>query len=192
MNLTNVFGINVEEQFLEWFNGEFATEFAERFPDKGMTLIVLDGDEPITIMENWETPLNFTLITAHLGDEEAAIAADGTEDNVVGKLRFCLRTMMDSAEAERRPDLVREGDFPHEGAGEYKGYYGGVSGLKKEEDWEIFCRCVDKLIELLAAVNSAAIAKADELREQEDCPRGTKYLNGISLAADKPDDANAA
>lgn len=181
MDLIDVFGINVKDQFLNWFNGDFAKMFGERFPGKSMTLIILDPDDLIDLMTSWRNPLSYEIIEAHLGDEGATTDPDGTRDNVVGKLRFVLRTLSDSVVAETEPQLVREGDFPWEGAGSYEGYIGGVSGLRKEDDWKIFCMCVDKLNELVGAVNIAAMARAAELREQDDCPAGTKYLQGIDL-----------
>ena len=47
LDLTNHFGINVKEKFLSWFHGDFAKEFAERFPGKGITLVILDPDNTL-------------------------------------------------------------------------------------------------------------------------------------------------
>ena len=79
---------------------------------------------------------------------------------------------MPSSEARNRPDLVEPGDFPWEGAGVYRGYLGGVSGFKEESDWWTYCRIVDKLIELRAAVGQRAI------QASKDRVEGMKYMEG--------------
>ena len=182
MNLHNVFGVNVHDMFMDWFDGEFAEMFEGRFPDKGMTLVVLKNDNLVELEQNWRYPQGFELIVAHMGDEAVATTKDGTYDNVKGKLRFVVRTGRNSVAAETQQNLVQPGDFPWEGAGNYMGYIGGVSGLAKEEDWEMFCICVDKLIELLKDVNSVAMTISDNLRKKPGCPSGAKYLNGINAS----------
>lgn len=182
MDLKNVHGVNVLRMFMDWFEGEFTDEFVQRFPDKGMTLVVLKSDEFVELQQNWRHPQGFQMIVAHIGDEAIATAENGTYDNVLHKLHFVLRTGEDSATAEIRQDLVRPGDFPWEGAGEYEGYVGGVSGLAKEEDWEMYCKCIDKLIELLTKVISKAMERSDKLRKQPDCPTGAKYMYHIDVS----------
>ncbi|HMS91880.1 MAG TPA: hypothetical protein PJ993_00785 [Candidatus Saccharibacteria bacterium] len=187
MDLKKVHGVNVLRMFMDWFEDEFYEEFYQRFPDKGMTLVVLDSDNLIDLQQNWRHPQGFEMIVAHIGDEAIAIAANGTYENVKGKLRFVLRTGMDSVMAETRQDFVRPGDFPWEGAGEHEGYIGGVSGLAKEEDWEMYCKCVDKLIELLKKVISRAMERSNQLRKLPDCPHGAKYMYAIDVSDMFPD-----
>lgn len=152
-----------------------------------MTLVVLKTDDRAGLMHDWRHPQGFEMIVAHIGDEGVATAENGTYDNVKGKLRFVLRTGMDSVMAETRQDFVCPGDFPWEGAGEYEGYIGGVSGLAKEEDWEMYCKCIDKLIELLTKVISKAMERSNELRQQPDCPSGAKYMYHIDVSDLFPD-----
>ncbi len=186
MELTDVFGLNVKAMFLEWFHGDFATEFAQRFPGKGMTFVLLDPDDTLAAVISWRRPLEYAMIASHLGDAAVARAPDGTLENVGGKLRFCLRNMEDSVVAETNPRLVRAGDFPWEGAGNHRDlWWGGVSGLLKKEDWELFCQCVDWIDDLVTRITKKAIQKADALRKQEGCPVGTKYLKGITITLDE-------
>ena len=182
MELHNVFGVNVYQMFMDWFNGEFTEMFSERFPEKGMTLVILSSDNLVELEQNWRHPQGFELIVAHIGDEAVATAKDGTYDNVKGKLRFVLRTGLNSVAAETQQDRVRAGDFPWEGAGHHMGYIGGVSGLAKKEDSEMLRICIDKLREMLKEVNTVAMTISDNLRKKPDCPSGSKYLNGINAS----------
>lgn len=187
MVLKNVHGVNVLKMFMDWFNGDFTDEFVRRFPGKGMTLVVLKTDELIEMQQNWRYPQGFEMIVAHIGDEAIATATNGNYENVLHKLHFVLRTGEDSVLAEDRPDLVRPGDFPWEGAGMYEGYVGGVSGLAKVDDWEMYRKCIDKLIELLSDVIGAAMERSNELRQQPDCPSGAKYMYAIDVSDLFPD-----
>ena len=189
MNLHNVFGVNVYDMFMDWFDREFTEMFNQRFPDKGITLVILDSDDIVELERNWKFPLALgnVMIVVHVGDEEAAKADNGTLQNVEGKLRFVLRTGRNSVEAETQQDLVRPGDFPWEGAGNHKGYIGGVSGLAKEEDTEMLRICIEKLRELLMGVNSAAMVISDNLRKRDVVPVGAKYLYEIDASEAFPE-----
>ncbi len=182
MDLKNVHGVNVHRMFMDWFEGFFTEEFESRFPNKGMTLVVLNPDNLIELQQNWLNPQDFEMIVAHIGDEDVATATNGTYENVKCKLHFVLRTGMDSVMAETRQDFVRPGDFPWEGAGKYKGYIGGVSGLAKEDDWEMYCMCIDKLIELLTEVISKAIERSNLLRKHPQLHPRSKYMFGIDVS----------
>lgn len=184
MDLSNVFGVNVEDEFLRWFRGAYTEGFAKRYPGKGMTFVVLDPDKGLSLFDSWETPLQYAMFTLHMGDEAVATAPDGTLENVEGKLRFVLRTLgRDSVEAEDAlSHMVRPGDFAWEGAGEDDGFIAGVSGLAKQQDTLERRHCIAMLKAILAAVDKLAITKADKLRREPGCPLGTKYLNGINVA----------
>lgn len=185
MDLSDVFGVNVEQQFTDWFEGEFTASFIERYPGKGIALVILDPDYINQACLNWESPLapDTTMIELLIGHASEGTKPDGVLDNVAGKLRFVLRTGQNSIEAEKPENigLLREGDFTWEGAGEYRGYVGGVSGLAKHDDWLVFRECVDKLDHLIAEVNTRAKAIAAELREQPNAPVGSKYMRGIKV-----------
>lgn len=182
LDLTNHFGIDVKRRLNDWFHGEFATEFAERFPDKGITLVILDPDNTLQACLDWRTPLAHEIFVGVLGDAKASNEPGGTYNNVAGKLTYVLRTnSVVSRSAETDYAMLRPGDFPWEGAGMHEDFLGGVSGLAKEDDWEVYCQCIDKLRELLEAVGKKAKETADELRGTEGAPRGAKYLNGIVL-----------
>lgn len=178
LDLSNHFGINVAEKFLGWFHGEFATEFAERFPDKGISLVVIDPDNIVKVMLEWDDPLGNAILVSYLGDQEAHTKADGTLQNVVGKLRYVLRTAEEtSLPAETDFASVRPGDFPWEGAGGYRGLCGGVSGLDKADDWAVYKQCIDKLTEILEAVGKKALERTEQLRKSDDPPVGARYCN---------------
>ncbi len=164
MDLTNHFGINVKNFFKNWFHGEFAEYFAARFPDQTMTLVILDPDRTFEYFINWKKPEKYAMLALYQGPKRHHAKPGGTLENVYGKLRYTLRVIDDSIQSEQAisDDQLRPGDFPWEGAGWHFDYIGGVSGLSKEEDWEIFCLCVDKLMELLSAAGRAARAKRDE------------------------------
>ena len=57
----------------------------------------------------------------------------------------------------------------------------------KEEDWEMYCKCVDKLIELLKKVISRAMERSNQLRKLPDCPHGAKYMYAIDVSDMFPD-----
>lgn len=175
MDLANYFGIDVEAQITDWFDGEFTEEFRRRFSGRDIGFFVLDNDR----RSEWdsEIPGVHTLLTLFTGDEDVAFADDGVIDNVNHKLRFVLRTGLNSVEAEKAfRYLVQPGDFPWEGAGTYRSFTGGVSGLLKEDDWRVFCQIIDKLIELLDAVAEKAQSICEIERKKDDAPVGTKYL----------------
>ena len=50
--------------------------------------------------------------------------------------------------------------------------------------WARILATVDKLIDLLKQVNTAAMAMSDKLRRKTDCPAGAKYLNGIKVSGE--------
>lgn len=183
LDLTNHFGINVQEKFLSWFHGDFAKEFAERFPGKGITLVILDPDNTLLACLDWHTPLAHQIFVGVLGDPKASNEPGGTYNNVAGKLMYVLRTgSYESRAAETDYAMLRPGDFPWEGAGLYQDFLGGVSGLDKEDDWAVYCQCIDKLRELLEAVGKKAKEIADLRRGAQGFPVEVKYLNRIVLA----------
>jgi hypothetical protein len=188
-DLTDVFGVDVDALFREWIHGEFAAWLQEKFPGKHITLVLLDTAQRIDACEYWFDSQDYQLFVEHVGTDDAqekAKQSGGTLQNVHRKLRFVLRTGLDSLDAEEEyAHLVLPGDFPWEGAGDHAAQLGGVSGLDKESDWQAFCKCVDKLNELLSAINRAAMAKANELRQLEDSPVEVKYLEGIELTVDE-------
>lgn len=188
MDLKDIFGVNVEEQFLAWFHGEFTEKFHKRFPEaEGLTLLILNPETWIDSVQYHYSPADEILVEAVIGDQDKASADGGTNQNVLGKLRFVLRTTQDSRLAEDElVYLLQPGDFPYEGAGEHRHFFGGVSGLAKEDDWRVFCECVDKLIELLMPVCQAARERAEQMRKDESLAQNVrneaKYLRGIDVS----------
>ena len=172
--MTLYFGVDVDQQLIDWILSEFADELGRKYgrldlagnhvcPDFGVTI---EKDDP-----SW--PFNYAYGNSASSEEE-----EGFFDNIEGKLRFHRRTGLPSSEARTRPDLIEPGDFPYAGAGTYRGYTGGVSAFSEEADWWVFCRIVDKYIELRAVVATAAI----QVSRSTPRPVGMKYLQGIDLA----------
>ena len=177
LDLSNHFGINVKERFKAWFSGEFATQFEVRWPDKGITLVILDPDTRVDTLGDWEQPLKYEIFIGYLGNEEDHKRADGTLHDVAGMLRYTLREDCDSFLAETDFACLRVGDYPARGAGEHRGFYGGVAGLEGEDNWWVFEHCINKLYELIEAVGKTATAKAVLQSSMADAPVGRKYLN---------------
>jgi hypothetical protein len=176
------FGVDIQAQLAEWWFAEKLPELRQRFgADKDLYFAQLD---PATA-ELYDTvePLEETLyelvsrqgeIEPGTDDYELFYGPTGLRANVVGKMRFVLRTKLNSAVAEFRPDLLESGDFPFEGAGAHLGYWGGVSGLKKEDDWTVFCEIVEKVRELRATAALVAVAACKN--RKPDAGPEVKYL----------------
>jgi hypothetical protein len=189
MELANYFGIDVSARFDGWFRTDFADMIKARFGmDKIMSLIILDPDDACDALVNWREPLRNAMITADIGSADRVTSPTGTRNNVCGKLRYVLRTGRNSVEAETSHGSRREGDFPWEGAGIYYPagsgltYIGGVSGLAKEEDWEMFVHCVEQLHGMIVMVDAAAKHKYDSLRAADDLPDEWKYMDGLTIS----------
>lgn len=185
LDLENFFGIDAKAQFELYLDSDEFVEWLEancpatdpEYPDP-VSFALLNPDW--RDFYDWRNPFggnNLLFSYVASGDVVAGMEPDGTMENVEHKLRFVLRTGLNSVEAQTRLDLVRPGDFPHEGAGTYRGYTGGVSGRKAPQDWIIFCHLVDKLIEILQQIGAQANARCDIERKVPDCKVGTKYLN---------------
>ncbi len=168
------FGVDVKQQLIDWIEGEFAAELVAKY-GKGNTDFWVTICPPATltyISTLSDAEMESMLIEYGHGSAEEMEGEEGLQENVERKLTFVARTGLPSSEARNRPDLVERGDFPWEGAGIYRGYFGGVSGFKEESDWWAFCRIVDKLIELRVAVGQRAI------KASKDRLPGMKYMKG--------------
>lgn len=168
------FGVDIDAELLDWWYEEYLPELRRRHGDDiNVATVVLD---PMMYdLLDWERSLAQELYRLVSGDRDSEVFAGevGLVANIGGKLAFVLRTGLDSLEAEKRPDLVEPGDFPWEGAGTYRGYKGGTSGLAKESDWRVFMDVVDKTIELRAAAAQTPLASWDRL---PDAGPSLKYL----------------
>lgn len=172
---------SVIKAFTDWFINEGVPEFKAKYGDADFSLVILDPCEE----HNWREPLAKVPLALLCTDYRLATQKGGTLENVDRKMRFCLRNKLNSVEAQHRRGLVIAGDFPWEGAGWYEGFLGGVSGQDKgSDDWQIFCRCIDKLIEL----NTAFIEPRIEASDEDTNPRRTyeqKYLLDASPSNDR-------
>lgn len=143
------FGEEVDIALQNWFIDEFSSVLRQKYGEGAEVSVVI-----VDPKSNWQQPLPSYISCGNADDPRYSDLVE----NVEHKLRFVLRTGLNSSEAATRPDLVEPGDFPYEGAGYYRGYCGGASGLNEESDWWVFRRTVDKLIELRALAASPAIA----------------------------------
>ena len=180
-------GTDIEAQLLVWFLTVFLPMFHKRFDKQArdatgrpaeIAVVILDSGEP----HDWRSPLDNI---AHLlrSSHEASMfdrffGPVGIFANICGKLAFTLREKLDSVFAEKRPDLLRPGDFPHQGAGTYRHYRGGASGLPNgADDWWCFKQVVDELIRLKREATRQALKDSKERKP------GLKYL-GANWFAD--------
>jgi hypothetical protein len=188
LSLQNVFGVNVEEMFREWFQTKYIPSFRRRYgTDQDISAILLDPRHNwLQRMQAWEDPQLLSHIVLYTNGSDAglieATAPGGTLENVRRKLRPCLRHLCSSRDVERLLEYLCEGDFPWEGADED----GGVSGLKKEEDAKELKKLEKKLRKLFRKVLKAAIKKAESLEGTPEYNLGGKYLIGINVADQFP------
>lgn len=168
------FWVDVQSQLEEWWWSVGEKEFFAAHPDergKNYFAIILDPNYP----HDWQRPFAGPSYFLTNVRESELLHPTGTPSNVAGKMRFVLRTGLDSVEAETRYDLVLPGDFPWEGAGETDGYPGGVSGFAKKSDTVLRARITEKIVGLRTAA-------ADPIyRAARRHPEATKYLGGDPL-----------
>ena len=188
MPADNRFGIDISDQMYVWFLDVkvplIRTNYGE---DTDLACIILKQGHGLS----WDDPAEKILAAVELGlisgeESDKFTGPEGLLMNVVGKIRFYLRTGRNSVEALTRPDLVEPGDFPFEGAGEYRGYEGGVSGGRQESDWRWFCEIVDRYIELRVAAAKPAIEACKARRP------GWKYLPNENPNDHTPSDPEVA
>ncbi len=147
------FGRDIDAEYQAWIAGELQAEFFDRYGvEATFAGVILDNRTRWSW--DWTNPLAHVLHQVSIGSPERVREL---VRNIGGKLHFVLRENEDSVVAESRHDLLEPGDFPFQGAGTYRGYTGGVSGLLSESDWWLFCRLVDKLIELRAEAAKPAV-----------------------------------
>lgn len=167
------FGVDIDAMLQAWFSEIFIPELREKYGEDVKLAAIILGALPLLDVKATslsELPHQHILVTS--GDLDVVGSSEGLVANVEHKLEFVLRTGLPSSFARQRPDLVEPGDFPWAGAGIYKSYPGGVSGLNEESDWWAYERIVDKLIELRSAAAEAAIAASKARAE------GWRYLEG--------------
>jgi hypothetical protein len=146
------FGEEIDVALQNWLMDEFKAVLHRKYgEDAEVGVVILDP----AASYSWQNRIAGDYISCGNADDPRY---SELVENVEHKLRFVLRTGLNSSEATIRPDLVEPGDFPYEGAGFYRGYCGGASGLNEETDWWVFRRTVDKLIELRSAAAAPAIA----------------------------------
>ncbi|HSX41155.1 MAG TPA: hypothetical protein VLF21_00760 [Candidatus Saccharimonadales bacterium] len=166
------FGLLIQRQLDTWFHQVMVPNLQQKYGDDvEVSVVILD---PARVPDPSD-PCSTGLYFVSVGDETRISAEEGLTDNVDHKLRFVLRTGLPSSEAALRPDLVEPGDFPWAGAGTYRDYTGGASGLKEESDWWVFCRVVDHVIHLRT---DAALRPIQACKERRP---GWKYLEGEVL-----------
>lgn len=181
------FGFPIREVFDDWFDKVFTPSFHKRFgDDKGMTLVLLDPDQTLSAILNWDDPLRHRMIVKYIRETDA-IQPGGTLYNVAGKLRFSLRTACNSVMAESANGLRRPLDFPWEGAGfvvigdDRPEFIGGVSGLAKEDDWAVLVECATMLADLMIIVDAVAYWKYQKVTQIKPVPVDLKYMENLHV-----------
>lgn len=165
-----------------WTNYYLPVVFYPKYPGKDVAVVILDS----SMRHSWTSPLDvpmFYLATGEgngLDPDDRFFGRSGLVANIEGKLRFSLRTSLNSAEAERRPDLLLPGDFPWEGAGEHRNYKGGASGVSQEGDWRTFCDVVDAMIALKTTIAKEAL-KLQRRAKDPGVDPSWRYMEGSGL-----------
>lgn len=168
--MPDYFGSNIDAEIQEWFRVPFQDEMIEKYGEDTQLAAMILPPMRLSLIPQLVSCSYGLVLVSH--DDEKVLGSDGLVDNVIHKLNFVLRTGLPSSEARLRPDLVEPGDFPRAGAGIYRGYTGGVSGLHEESDWWAFQRLIDRLIEFRATAALPAINAS-----KERVP-GMKYMLG--------------
>lgn len=153
------FGHDIQQEMQEWWEQDHCPNtLAPTYGNTPLFVLVYGPDQsPLKVMEVSDAVPLLTL--AYNYDLSGPGSPDDLRNNVAGKLNFVWRTFQDSAVAERRPDLVEPGDFPYGGAGEYRSYVGGASGLPGgDKDWKVVTDVIDKLILVRGAAAEAALS----------------------------------
>jgi hypothetical protein len=164
------FGVDVEALMREWFYATFVPAVIADYGDSPFAVVVLSN----RVRHDWTNPFKSgsVLLRFAYGSEEKVNGEEGLYANVERKLRFVLRTGLDSSWSETHPHLLEPGDFPYRGAGTANDFVGGVSGFSQDQDWAVFERFTSAFTDVResAAMNAVAecIARVP----------GMKYLGG--------------
>ena len=146
------FGTDLASAVQQWWSDTYAPVVDRKFPGASLAVVVLRSD----VVHDWRDPGAGDSVLLELrhggGDTDPLVA------NVHHKLHFTLRTGLDSIHARRRPHLIEPGDFPHGGAVNHRGFFGGVSGLLEESDAWLAQQVIDQLLTIRARIADAAVA----------------------------------
>ena len=145
-----IFGLDIQQEMERWWLGEFRPTLTAKYGAFSIFVRILD---PAT-QHDW---LHLDETHSVLVALQHVVSSEDFEQNVYRKLRFTIRTGLDSSEARRQPHLVEPGDFPHAGAIVYRGIAGGASGLPEESDVWVVQQVIDHVVELRSARAQLAI-----------------------------------
>ena len=143
------FGIDVAAELQAWWDGEFSAELDRKFAGQAVSVVVLTPFAD----HDWRDPLATAFVTLSHGGERPDLV-----ENVEHKMRFALRTGLESFAAHANAHLIEPGDFPHGGATHSYGWVAGASGLVEESDIWVARAVLDRLAGIRAAAATAAIA----------------------------------
>ena len=146
------FGTDLAEVTAQWWVETFAGVLDTKFAGAALAVVVLRSEAT----HDWRNPTAESSVLVELrhgpGDTDPFVT------NAAHKLRFTLRTGLDSADARRYSHLIEPGDFPHGGAVTHRGVTAGVSGLTEESDAWVAQQVIDHLIEVRREIADAAVA----------------------------------
>ena len=150
-SIVEYFGKNLKATVTVWWSEEFAKVLDEKYGVQSVAAVILRP----WVRHDWRSPESAESVLVELwhGPE----CEDDLRANAYHKLRFALRTGLDSSQADRNPHLLEPGDFPNDGAAFHKGFVGAASGLPGESDVWVVQQVIDKLVSVRGDVGEAAI-----------------------------------
>lgn len=137
------FGNDVLGSLREWWNDTQPWEIWDKHP-KGVAVVVAHKNSPL----DWRRPFAtaFVVLTAGEDVRHPQISGPaGVLNDVAGKMRFAIRTRMDSREARIMRYQLQPGDYPAAGAMHYNGFLVGVAGLKENHNDTLGMTVVEEL-----------------------------------------------
>jgi hypothetical protein len=145
-----IFGLDIQQEMELWWDGEFMPVLAAKYGSFSVFVRILDP----AAQHDWARLDEVHSVLVAL---QHVVSSEDFEENVYRKLRFTVRTGLDSSEARRQPHLIEPGDFPHAGAIAYRGIAGGASGLPEESDVWVVQQVIDHVVALRAARAQLAV-----------------------------------
>jgi hypothetical protein len=166
------FGVDIDAAMQEWWQG-YTVGFHREFGEEAAILVqVFDSRQPNLYTVGCAPLVRYDFRTGPFNTH--FIGQEGLQENIERKFYAIQRLGERSLIFEERPDLLEPGDFPYDGAGIYRNYPGGASGLPTGAlDWRVFADVVDVLIEMRSAAAARAVNAS-----KGDLP-GWKYLEDL-------------
>ncbi|HET9411739.1 MAG TPA: hypothetical protein VFO38_02740 [Candidatus Saccharimonadales bacterium] len=137
------FGDDVLESLREWWNGTQPWEIWDKHP-QALAVVVAHKNSPL----DWRKPFATAFVVLTAGEDvmhPQISGPAGVLNDVAGKMRFAIRTRLDSREARIMRFLLQSGDYPAAGAMHYNGFLVGAAGLKEDHNDTLGMTVVEEL-----------------------------------------------